>query len=200
MISDYIMDLFKSFILGKTKPGMDADPLILFGWACVTGLFLMAAAFARPPRAPGLAVSAGGLAMLISAAILGHVTGVPSGVFGPHKGANSTTGQTVKVPPGPPVKADTGSVPGGAGQRPPVPPQPPRPPQPVRFDRLENTVLTGRRWANARVMPMSECLDICRRDEPCVALVYDGNKCEMKSELGQPEKFDGAVSMIKRKP
>jgi PAN domain len=200
MTFDDIIHFIQSILLGKTKPGMDADPLILFGWACVSGLFLVAASFAKPPRAPGIALGVGGLALLLSGAIVFKIVGLPVGpAAGPKVGTHK-----------PPVGNQSGGLGGaaptakappfgqaGAGGTPPstLPPASPS----VRFTRLDNVALTGRPLEKPRPLSLIECEQRCSTDTQCAAFVHAEGICALKLDEGSQVSVPGTVSGVKAK-
>jgi hypothetical protein len=192
MTFEDIIQLIQSIFLGKTKPDLGANPFVIAAWVCVPGLFTLAKVYATRGKDLVATVFGGLAAAIVALMLFNAVPPAAAPIPGP------TNGPVVNAPtkptPPPPVVAGAGSLPSG-GSRPATPPQLPQ----ARFDRSDNTVLTGRPWAPSRAMQMSECVDLCSKDDGCVALVYDNGKCEMKGELGRVEKFDGPFSMIKRK-
>jgi hypothetical protein len=186
-----IIHFIVSVVLGKSKPGMDADPMILFGWICVSGLFVLAAKFASPPRAPGLAIGAVGVALLLSGSIVFKVIGVPSSqTVSPTKIAKPPT--TTPGIPGGVTTPPFGKA--GAGNAPSAPAYPS-----VRFTRLDNIALTGRPLETPRALSLLDCEQRCSKDTQCAAIVHAEGMCALKLDEGARAPVPGAVSGIKAK-
>lgn len=178
MSVELLIELLKTILLGKSGPGVDANPLVVVAWLFVPGLLGLARELVRKDR-DGAAAACVGLAMLLGGAL------VTNGYWMAVRSAAEPTNKS-----GPAAKSAPPSM-------------PPRPGSPLssaaRFERYDGITLTGRALAPGRSMSVADCELTCAGDTECVAFVYDSpaQVCQLKKEIGGRSPLSGSIAGIK---